>query len=152
MNEKENVQKPVSESNANDVKKQSDESKRKVDKPPKLEDKPFQAFIEEDFIPGLSRAFKSYGLTPSIVFEYGSRPVVGDSCWIVKGEINKGRRFWLCFSSEKITSNKTITLAEPGSEPSLLESFLLDEKKITLKLITSRFLQRLNGQKWLGNN
>jgi hypothetical protein len=34
----------------------------------------------------------------------------------------------------------------------LLESFLIDEKRITLALLVSRTVQRLNGQKWLGPN
>ena len=82
----------------------------------------------------------------------GARPVVGGVCWIVFCEFSDQRRFWLCFNDDKITSNKTITLAEPGSPPSLLESFLIDEKKTTLSLLVSRLLQRLNGQKWLGDN
>ncbi|MFL0730428.1 MAG: DUF2996 domain-containing protein [Prochlorococcus sp.] len=62
------------------------------------------------------------------------------------------RHFWLCFASDSITSKKTISLAESGTDPSLLEPFLIDEKKITLKLLRSRLMQRLNGQKWLGAN
>jgi hypothetical protein len=33
-----------------------------------------------------------------------------------------------------------------------LESFLIDEKRMSLPLLVSRLLQRLNGQKWLGRN
>ena len=61
-------------------------------------------------------------------------------------------RFWMCFTSDSISSAKTIALAEAGSEPSLLESFLIDEKKMTQALLVSRLVQRLNGQKWLGAN
>ena len=43
-------------------------------------------------------------------------------------------------------------VVESGTEPSLLESFLIDEKRINLALLQSRLLQRLNGQKWLGGN
>ena len=45
-----------------------------------------------------------------------------------------------------------MAVAEGGSEPSLLESFLIDEKKMSLALLVSRLVQRLNGQKWLGPN
>jgi len=45
-----------------------------------------------------------------------------------------------------------IALADAGSEPTLLESFLIDEKRMSLALLVSRLLQRLNGQKWLGGN
>ena len=67
-------------------------------------------------------------------------------------EISQQRRFWLCFNNEIITSNKTILLAESNSDPSIVESFLIDEKKTTLALLISRVLQRLNGQKWIGPN
>ena len=71
---------------------------------------------------------------------------------MVQGTLSDQRRFWLCFVSDDINSAKTIALAESGSEPSLLESFLIDEKKMTLALLVSRLVQRLNGQKWLGPN
>ena len=79
-------------------------------------------------------------------------PVVGSPCWMVQGELPGERRFWLCFTSPDIQSAKTVALAEAGTEPSLLESFLIDERKITLPLLVSRLVQRLNGQKWLGPN
>ena len=82
----------------------------------------------------------------------GKRPVVGGNCWMVFCEISDQRRFWLCFNREIITSDKTILLAESNSEPSIVESFLIDEKKTTLPLLISRVLQRLNGQKWFGYN
>ncbi|CAI8167486.1 MAG: Uncharacterised protein [Prochlorococcus marinus str. MIT 9215] len=120
---------------------------------PKLEDKPFEIFIREDFIPSLSQALNEYGLKPTALeLNQGKRPVVGGSCWMVSGDIPSDRRFWLCFSSDSINSSKTIALADPGTEPSLLEPFLIDEKKTTLPLLRSRLLQRLNGQKWLGAN
>ena len=71
---------------------------------------------------------------------------------MVIGELPGGRRFWVCFAKEDIGSSKLSALAEPGSEPTLLESFLIDEKRMTLPLLVSRLLQRLNGQKWLGRN
>lgn len=71
---------------------------------------------------------------------------------MVVGVLPGGRRFWVCFAQENINSPKHIALAEPGSEPTLLESFLIDEKRMTLPLLVSRLLQRLNGQKWLGRN
>jgi len=79
--------------------------------------------------------------------------VVGGNCWMVKGDLPGERRFWLCFATPELGAIKTIALAEGGSDaPSLLESFLIDEKKMTLALIVSRLVQRLNGQKWLGPN
>ena len=71
---------------------------------------------------------------------------------MVIGELSNGRRFWLCFDTNKISSNKTVAIAEQGTDPSVLESFLIDERKTTKALLISRLLQRLNGQKWLGAN
>ncbi len=125
----------------------------KAIKPPKPEDKPFENFIKEEFIPALETSLKKRGvLAESIKLIKEQRPVVGGECPMVFGEISNGRRFWLSFNDEKITSLKNICLAERGSEPSLLESFLIDEKKTTLALLISRLLQRLNGQKWLDPN
>ncbi|WP_269607759.1 DUF2996 domain-containing protein [Prochlorococcus marinus] len=122
-------------------------------KPPKLEDKPFEDFIKDDFIPGLQSSLKKHGLDNStIVLKEGERPVTGGTCWQVEASLPQGRKFWVCFSSNKLSAQKYFSLAESGNQPSLLESFLIDERKITLPLLISRTLQRLNGQKWLGKN
>ena len=126
---------------------------KKPTKPPKVEDKPFNEFVENYFIPGLKSSIEEKGvlITEIKLFE-GKRPVVGGKCWMVFCELSDQRRFWLCFNKEIITSDKTILLAESNSEPSIVESFLIDEKKTTLALLISRVLQRLNGQKWIGAN
>ena len=122
-------------------------------KPPKLEDKPFEEFINQYFIPGLKKSILDKGTSVNdIKLINGNRPVVGGICWMVFCELENGRKFWLCFKSELITSDKTILLAESNSLPSIVESFLIDEKKTTLPLLISRVLQRLNGQKWIGAN
>ena len=126
---------------------------KKPVKPPKLEDKPFEEFISMHFIPGLKLSIEKKGISVrNIKLIEGKRPVVGGNCWMVFCEISQQRRFWLCFNKEVITSDKTILLAESNSEPSIVESFLIDEKKTTLPLLISRVLQRLNGQKWIGAN
>lgn len=117
------------------------------------EDRPFDSFIPELLMPALAAEIQGYGgPSPQLAFEQGPMPVVGANCWMVKGELPGLRRFWLCFTAAEISSAKTVALAEGGSEPSLLESFLIDEKKMTLALLVSRLVQRLNGQKWLGPN
>jgi hypothetical protein len=122
-------------------------------KPPAPEDKPFAEFVPELLIPAIAKEIEAYGGPAcTLSFEQGPMPVVGSPCWMVIGVLPGSRRFWLCFTGEAITSAKTIAVAEAGAEPSLLESFLIDEKKMTLALIVSRLVQRLNGQKWLGAN
>ena len=122
-------------------------------KPPKPEEKPFNEFITDELLPGIAKALEGHGINkPRLHLEKSDRPVVGGQCWLIVGELPLGRRFWLCFTKDQISSAKTIAIAEPGTEPSILESFLIDEKKITKSLLISRLLQRLNGQKWLGAN
>ena len=126
---------------------------KKVVKPPKLEDKPFDEFINNHLIPELKSSIEDKGtLVCDIKLIEGIRPVVGGKCWMVFCEMSEQRKFWLCFNQNIITSDKTILLAESNSEPSIVESFLIDEKKTTLALLISRVLQRLNGQKWIGAN
>ena len=122
-------------------------------KPPAPEDQPFGTFVPELLLPALERECLSYGgPAPQFVFEQGPMPVVGAECWMVKGVLPGQRRFWLCFTAADIQAAKTVAVAEAGAEPSLLESFLIDERKTTLALLVSRLVQRLNGQKWLGPN
>ena len=120
---------------------------------PKIEEKPFEEFINRHLLPSIENELKKKSCPAnSLVFRKGERPVTGGQCWLIHGEFPTGRKFYLTFSSNSIKSLKNISLAESSSEPSCLESFLIDEKKITLQLLTSRLMQRLNGQKWFANN
>ena len=122
-------------------------------KPPAPEDQPFAQFVPDLLIPALSKEISNTGgQAVELSFEQGPMPVVGAPCWMVCGRLGEDRRFWLCFSRDDINSPKTVALAEAGGSASLLESFLIDEKKTTLALLVSRLVQRLNGQKWLGPN
>ena len=147
--------KPVKEVNSKEELNKVDESSipKKPVKPPKIEEKPFEEFINNYFIPGLKQSIQEKGTDiKDIKLIEGNRPVIGDYCWMVFCEFTNDRKFWLCFNKEIITSDKTILLAESNSDPSIVESFLIDEKKTTLPLLISRVLQRLNGQKWIGAN
>ncbi|MEB3332925.1 MAG: DUF2996 domain-containing protein [Synechococcaceae cyanobacterium] len=122
-------------------------------RPPAPEEQPFSSFVPDQLLPALAAELRRYGGPEArLSFEEGPMPVVGGSCWLVKGDLPGDRRFWLCFTQADISSAKTIAICEGGGEPTLLESFLIDEKKITLPLLVSRLVQRLNGQKWLGPN
>lgn len=122
-------------------------------KEPAPEDQPFERFVPDLLLPAIARECQSYGgPAPELALVQGAMPVVGADCWMVQGQLPGARRFWLCFTQPNIQSAKTVALAEPGAEPSLLESFLIDERKMTLALLVSRLVQRLNGQKWLGPN
>ena len=118
-----------------------------------IEKKPFQEFINIHLIPSLIQEINQRGLeVNNINLENTYRPIAGDKCWVVNCEIKDTCSFWLSFEKEDISSSKSISLSKPTQKPSIIESFLIDEKRITLKLIISRVMQRLNGQKLIGVN
>ena len=118
-----------------------------------IEKKPFQEFINTHLIPALKEEIKQRGLEIiNINLKNTNRPIAGDKCWVIYCEIKNTCIFWLSFEKEDISSFKSISLSKPNQKPSIIESFLIDEKRITLKLIISRVLQRLNGQKLIGVN
>ena len=127
-----------------------------ISKPKKelpIEKKPFQEFINIHLIPALIDEINQRGLeVNSINLENTNRPIAGDKCWVINCEIKDICSFWLSFEKEDISSTKSISLSKPSQNPSIIESFLIDEKRITLKLIISRVMQRLNGQKLIGVN
>ncbi len=118
-----------------------------------IEKKPFQEFINVHLIPALTKEINQRGLEiNNINLTNTNRPIAGDKCWVINCEIKETCNFWLSFENEDISSLKSISLSKPNQKPSIIESFLIDEKRITLNLIISRILQRLNGQKLIGVN
>ena len=156
-------EKKVNEENSNKV--SNDINDKKVDegnskplkiKPKKelpIEKKPFDEFIKDHLLPSIIHEFKVRGFeVADINLKNTSRPIAGDKCWVIFCEIKDICNFWLSFEKEDISSLKSISLCKSDQKPSVIESFLIDEKRITLKLIISRILQRLNGQKLIGIN
>ena len=118
-----------------------------------IEKKPFQEFVKEHLIPSIEKEFKQRGFeVEEITLKKTFRPIAEDKCWVIKCVIKDTCNFWLSFEKDDITSSKSISLSKPNQKPSIIESFLIDEKRITLILIISRILQRLNGQKLIGVN
>jgi len=139
-----------------ETKKEINSNKETKENPKKeipIEKKPFDEFINTYLIPSLSEEFNKRGFEINeINLRNTYRPIAGDKCWIIYCEIKDTCNFWLSFESDDISSPKSISLSKINQNPSILESFLIDEKRITLKLIISRILQRLNGQKLIGVN
>ena len=139
-----------------DIKIENAVPAKTISKPKKelpIEKKPFQEFINIHLIPSLKEEINQRGLeVNNINLENTNRPIAGDKCWVVNCEIKDTCSFWLSFEKEDISSSKSISLSKPSQKPSIIESFLIDEKRITLKLIISRVMQRLNGQKLIGVN
>ena len=138
------------------IKNENDPPVKTITQPKKelpIEKKPFQEFINIHLIPALTEEIKKRGLEIiNINLKNTNRPIAGDKCWVIYCEIKNTCIFWLSFEKEDISSLKSISLSKPNQKPSIIESFLIDEKRITLKLIVSRVLQRLNGQKLIGVN
>ena len=147
-------------SNENKLKENTPQSVNNIEnlkiKPKKelpIEKKPFNEFVNEHLIPSLIDEFKKRGREiKNISLKNTTRPIAGDKCWVIYCEVKDTCNFWLSFDNEDITSSKSISLSKSTENPSVLESFLVDEKRITMQLIISRILQRLNGQKLMGDN
>ncbi|MDJ0724460.1 MAG: DUF2996 domain-containing protein [Prochloraceae cyanobacterium] len=132
-------------------------SEAKKAKPPAIEKKPFTEFMEEHFLPGLKDAFPGVGVEDmKLSFVKEKLPIANisnEECWQVKGNWDGGKRqFNLYFPDESITGQKGFSYSTNGSQPSTLESFMIDERRITLDLMVMYTIQRLNSQKWLTRN
>ena len=157
LNPNENIPKTQNNSAPKvDIKNGNDIPVKNVPKPKKelpIEKKPFQEFVNVHLIPSLKEEINQRGLEINYInLQNTNRPIAGDKCWVINCEIKDTCNFWLSFEKDDISSLKSISLSKPKQKPSIIESFLIDEKRITLKLIISRLLQRLNGQKLLGVN
>ncbi|MEH2244054.1 DUF2996 domain-containing protein [Nostoc sp.] len=130
----------------------------KKEKVPAVEDKPFVEFIEQNYLPALQKAIAQKGVQDlQVSFAKQKVPITGfesaEECWQIIGSWKEtGRRqFNLYFPEEDIQGKKGFSCNE-GKKPSTLESFLIDERRVTLDLLVFGLVQRLDGQKWLGIN
>lgn len=130
---------------------------KKKEKPPAVEDKPFEEFMREHYVPALEKAIASEGVEDlHLDFAKQKLPIPGyekaEECWQVLGNFQNGlRQFNVYFPDEDIKGKKAFSCNE-GKSPSTLESFLIDERRINLDLLVFGVIMRLNGQKWLGRN
>ncbi|NEO28043.1 MAG: DUF2996 domain-containing protein [Kamptonema sp. SIO4C4] len=130
--------------------------KKDEEEPPPIEEKPFNEFIEQHFLPSLKESFAQDGIEDmNLSFEKKTIPILGvnEDCWQVEGKWRGGdRTFNLYFFDEDITGEKGFSYATYGGQPSTLESFMIDERKVNLDLMVLYTLQRINAEKWLGRN
>ncbi|MEO1399826.1 MAG: DUF2996 domain-containing protein [Cyanobacteria bacterium J06635_1] len=133
-------------------------AKPKKEKPPKLEDKPFEEFIQQHYLPDLEAALKGEGLDDlQLSFEKRKLEITGglpsEDFWQVTGQWYGGeRQFNVAFLDEDIKGQKVFAYSTGGAKPSTIEQFMGDERRITLDLLVMYTVQRLNGQKWLTRN
>ena len=132
----------------------------KKEKPPAIEAKPFAEFIQTHYFPSLQENFAKQGL-PEVnlkllkqkiaVVGYDNAP----ECWQIEGKwaiSGQTRQFNLYFYDENIQGSRGLSVTDSSKIASTLESFRIDEKKVTLDLLVLGTLQRLNAQKWLARN
>lgn len=132
-------------------------AKPKKEKAPAVEDKPFNEFITQDLLPALQNTMGTLGVSDlDLKFEKQQLPIRGldeSECWQVIGQLQgRQRQFIIGFLKDDIQGAKVFCYADNGSKPSTLESFMIDERKVTLDLLVFYTVQRLNGQKWLVRN
>lgn len=121
-------------------------TKAKVEKvkQPTVEELPFSEFIDNHYIPALSQAFITVGVK-DLTLEVDKLQIKGR--WQ-----NNLRQFMIYFAKEDINGQKAFSCWDAGVKPSVIEPFLLDERKATLDLMVFAVIQRLNAQKWLAAN
>lgn len=130
-------------------------AKKKEEKEPPIEDKPFPEFIEQHYEPALKEALTQQGINDlELEFKTDQLPLPGaDQCPQVVGKWDGGnRRFNVYFLDEDISGQKAFSYTATDAPPSTIESFMIDERKVNLDLLVMYTIQRLNGQKWLTRN
>ncbi len=134
-------------------------AKAKKEKAPALEDKPFNEFVQQDYLPALKQGLAKLGVRDiDLSFEKKKISIKGyesNESWQIIGQWHvskQPRQFNIYFFDETINGLKGFSCAESTGRPSTMESFLIDERKVTLDLLIFGAVQRLNGQKWLAKN
>jgi hypothetical protein len=128
------------------------------EKLPAVEAKPFTDFIQQDYLPALTKALADRGVTDlHIALERSKIAVKGfetaPECSQVIGTWNGGKRqFNIYFFEDDIQGQRAVSCVDLGHTASTIESFLVLERKITLDLLVLGLVLRLNSQKWLLRN
>lgn len=141
-----------------DKKNAAAKAKPKKEKPPALEDKPFEEFITQHFIPEVKASLSKQGIDDlNLSLEKRPIPIKGfdesSSCSQVVGSWKNGKRtFFIAFQKDDIKGPKFYGASDYGAHPTTLESFMIDERRVNLDLMVFYVVQRLNGQKWLTRN
>jgi Protein of unknown function (DUF2996) len=111
---------------------------------PTVESKPFADFIKQDFIPALEKAFAAQ--------EYQDLELTFNNNQVAGTWDDGQKQFIVYFPDGDIQGRKAFSEASNGIAPSTIESFLIDERKVTLDLLVFGVVQRINAQKWFGRN
>jgi hypothetical protein len=132
----------------------------KKEKPPAVEDKPLPEFITQDCLPALKQKLEGLGLA-GLDLSFGQQKIgvkgytTLPDCWQIVGKWQAERQlhqFNVYFFDADLQGQRGFSSSLGGAMPSTMESFRIDERKMSLDLLISGILQRLNGQKWLARN
>jgi Protein of unknown function (DUF2996) len=125
------------------------------EKPPAVESKPFAEFIQQDYLPALTKGLTDQGVTDLHVNLERSKIAVkgfetAPECSQVIGYWNDGKhQFNIYFFDDDIQGQRAFSCIYLGHTASTIESFLVLERKITLDLLVLGLIVRLNSQRWL---
>jgi hypothetical protein len=127
----------------------------KKEKAPALEDKPFADFVQQDLVPAIQTGLTAQGWH-ALNLQFTKAPVsisglagIPD-CWQIIGQGQQGtRQFNLYFFDESIQGQRGFSCTSNNGRTSSIESFLVDERKITLDLLIFGLMKRLVAQQWL---
>ncbi len=127
----------------------------KKEKAPALEDKPFADFVQQDLVPAIQTGLTAQGWS-DLDLKFTKAPVsisglagIPD-CWQIIGQGQQGtRQFNLYFFDESIQGQRGFSCTSNSGRTSSIESFLVDERKITLDLLIFGLMKRLVAQQWL---
>jgi Protein of unknown function (DUF2996) len=130
-------------------------AKAKKEKAPALEDKTFADFVQQDLVPAIQNGLTAQGWT-DLNLQFSKSPVsisgvagIPD-CWQIIGRSQQGKRqFNLYFFDENIQGQRGFSCSSNQGRMSSIESFLIDERKMTLDLLMFGLMKRLNAQQWL---
>ena len=107
----------------------------------KVPEKPFAQAISEDVIPNTISALKSRGVDDlELVFNDNT----------LEGKFRSGQRqFTVLFSDADLNASKGFTCTTGGAPVSTIESFMIDERKVSADLLVFYIVQRLYAQQWV---
>jgi hypothetical protein len=138
------AQQESSEASAPEVTEAAATATAKKLKKEAVEDKPFEEFIRQDFLPALEKAFAAREFQ-DLELVFASNQVMGK--WD-----DGQKQFTVYFPDATIQGRKAFSDSSDGIPASTIESFLIDERKVTLDLLVFGVMQRINAQKWFRGN
>jgi Protein of unknown function (DUF2996) len=130
-------------------------AKAKKEKLPAIEDQPFADFVQQHLVPAIQTSLTAQGWTDlSLQFTNSPVSISGlagiPDCWQIIGQGQQGKRqFNLYFFDENIQGQRGFSCTSDSGRTSSIESFLIDERKMTLDLLMFGLMKRLNAQQWL---